>query len=129
LIPGVAVVLKKLADALVVFGSGDKVSAPRVLKIVESAGSAIGMTSGVHDELIVAARSECVDSIFKLLGSDSFRNDEEIALSTGEALGIFASEYVPDEAVENVEQITEEWPADFDETYAKAAPPQVEVSR
>ena len=129
MIPGVVVVLKQLSAALNKFGSGDRVNAPRVSKIVEAAGPVIGTAANVNDDAIKGARSECVDSVFKLLGSDSFRKDEEIGLSAGEALSIFASEYISKEPEVDLERMKEEWPSDLDETYAKASPPPVEVSQ
>ncbi|KAL3920061.1 MAG: hypothetical protein SGILL_003448 [Bacillariaceae sp.] len=127
LIPGMTVALSKLGLGLTKFGNGDRASAPRVLKLIEPAGHAIAVviTSQRPETSIQTAQSECVDAIFKLLGSDAFRKDEEIALSAGEALATFASAYRSDNVL--IEGSMNEWPDDMDVDFSRALPPPAQI--
>lgn len=119
--------LTKLALGLSKFGNGDRTSAPRVLKLIEPAGLAIAAVAAAHwnDTSMQSAKSECVDALVKLLGSDAFRKDEEIALSVGEALATYAAAFPTTEA--SAEAAANEWPADMDEDFARTLTPPGQV--
>jgi len=116
LIPGLNTVLANLGNGLIKFGNGDRASAPRVLKLLEPAGAALAFASTISDDSIVHAQSDCLDAIFKLLGSDAYRKDEEIALSTGEALARIASSYLSNE---EFDEGGAEWPSDMNDTFLR----------
>ena len=82
-------------------------------------------TAQLHDASLDCARSECVGALFKVLGSDAFRKDEEISLSVGEALATYASAFASSE--DSMQLAVNEWPGDLDEDFAAALdpPPQV----
>jgi hypothetical protein len=115
---GLASVLKNEAAALNRFGDGDRVNAPRVLKLIEPSGLSISIAAGSSE------RSNCVDALFKLLGSGAFRKDEEIGLAVGEALATFAEADCDLSAKVDVG----DWPLQMDETFARNSPPAVQVS-
>lgn len=120
--PGMTSVLKNLTSALNKFGHGDRMNAPRVLKLIEPTGLSIAVSVGLSE------RSECVDALFKLLGSDAFRKDEEISLAIGEALALFAEAYTILETDSSSTINTEDWPLDMDEKFGRSLPPPVQVS-
>ena len=111
--------LKCLTNALNKFGHGDRINAPRVLKLIEPAGLALSISTGLDE------RSECVGSLFKLLGSDAFRKDEEIGLVIGEALALFAESYKDSEA--NLASNATNWPLDMDDKYGRSLSPPAQV--
>ena len=121
--PGMTSVLKNLTSALKKFGHGDRMNAPRVLKLIEPMGLAIAVSSGLDERL------ECVAALFKLLGSDSFRKDEEIGLVIGEALALFAEAY--NTAQDNISSETsvENWSLDMDEGFGRTLSPPAQVSK
>ncbi|VEU39441.1 unnamed protein product [Pseudo-nitzschia multistriata] len=112
---GMASVLKNTTLALNKFGHGDRVNAPRVLKAIEPTGLSIAVSSSTTEQ------SECVAALFKLLGSDAFRKDEEIGLAIGEALALFA------ETDKSTAMASGDWPLDLDETYARSLSPSCRV--
>lgn len=107
-------VLNSITVALGKFGHGDRMNAPRVLKLIESTG--VALSSGIPERL------ECVDALFKLLGSEAFRKDEEIGLAIGEALALFAEAYSA-----TGETDTRDWPMDLDATFARSLSPPSQV--
>jgi len=110
-------VLKNQASALNRFGDGDRVNAPRILKLIEPSGLSISIAAGLSE------CSNCVAALFKVLGSDAFRKDEEIGLAVGEALATFA------EADCNLLQKigARDWPLGMDDFFARNSPPAVQV--
>ncbi len=120
--PGMASVLKNLTSALNKFGHGDRMNAPRVLKLIEPMGLSIAVSSGLDERL------ECVAALFKLLGSDSFRKDEEIGLVVGEALALFAEAYSTSQDDLSSETCAENWPLDMDESFGRTLSPPAQVS-
>jgi hypothetical protein len=121
-------VLRKLSTGLTKFGNGDQSSAPRVMKLIEPAGLAVAVvaTGQLGNQQFWSAGSECFDALFRLLGSDAFRKDEEIALSVGEALATYASAYLSYEA--SVDKSGNEWPAGLDEDFVETLSPPPKVS-
>lgn len=115
-------VLNSLASALNKFGHGDRINAPRLLKLIEPTGLSIAVSSGL------AERSECVGALFKLLGSEAFRKDEEISLVVGEALALFAEAYNTSQGDMSSNANVENWPLDFDETFGRNLSPPAQVS-
>ena len=118
--PGMSSALKSLTNALNKFGHGDRINAPRVLKLVEPAGLSLAVSTGLGE------RSDCVEALFKLLGSDAFRKDEEIGLVIGEALALFAEAYSSSE--EDLSTSIENWPLDMNDTFARSLSPPAQVS-
>jgi len=119
--PGMTSVLKNITIALNKFGHGDRMNAPRVLKLIEPTGLSIGISSGL------TVRPDCVTALFKLLGSDAFRKDEEIGLAIGEALALFAESYNTAKIESSAIIGTGDWPLDMDETFAKNLSPPSQV--
>ena len=113
--------LKNVACALNKFGHGDRMNAPRVLKLIEPAGLSVAVSVGLSE------RSDCVDALFKLLGSDAFRKDEEIGLAIGEALALFAEACKTIETDTSTKMDTVDWPLDLDETFARSLSPPGQV--
>lgn len=117
-----ASVLKSLTSALNKFGHGDRINAPRVLKLIEPAGLSIAVSTGLVE------RSECVGALFRLLGSDAFRKDEEISLVVGEALALFAEAHDVRQDDLSSKPDTENWPLDLDDTFGRSLSPPSQVS-
>ena len=111
-------VLKDLTNAIHKFGNGDRVSGPRASKVVEPAGLVCSIVSASTEQEDIKACSECIDALFRLLGSDAFRKDEEIALSVGESLAVlFQSKARPD----LFPTYSLPWPEGMDENFAQNA--------
>eukprot|EP00537_Pseudo-nitzschia_pungens_P002169 CAMPEP_0172363244 /NCGR_PEP_ID=MMETSP1060-20121228/6658_1 /TAXON_ID=37318 /ORGANISM="Pseudo-nitzschia pungens, Strain cf. cingulata" /LENGTH=2421 /DNA_ID=CAMNT_0013085947 /DNA_START=205 /DNA_END=7470 /DNA_ORIENTATION=- len=119
--PGMTSLLTSIAIALNKFGHGDCVNAPRVLKLIDPTGLALGASSGVPEQ------SDCVSALFRLLGSDAFRKDEEIGLAIGEALALYAEAYAAVDADSSSSTDTEDWPLTMDEAFAKSLSPPGKV--
>eukprot|EP00536_Pseudo-nitzschia_multiseries_P015198 jgi/Psemu1/320813/estExt_fgenesh1_pm.C_8350006 len=119
--PGMESLLTNIAIALNKFGHGDCVNAPRLLKLIDPTGLALGASSGVTE------RSDCVRALFRLLGSDAFRKDEEIGLTIGEALALYAEVRNANETDSGPVIETENWPLDMDEAFAKSLSPASKV--
>ncbi len=122
------VVLQRIASAIGKFGNGDRANSPRVTKIVEPAGLTLAVASVSPGAQIATARSECVDALINLLGSDAFRKDEEVALSVGEALATFAAVFKIPCAVE-WGRFASHSPTDMDPAFASESPAPVQVSQ
>lgn len=103
-------------------------NAPRVLKLAEPAGLVLAATAASSGSQTATARSECVDALFKLLGSDAFRKDEEIALSVGESLATFAEAYRIEDAAAWA-TAGSQLPSDMDLAFALNSPPPVQVRK
>ena len=110
-----ASVLNNTAFGLKKFGDGDCVNAPRVLKLIEPTGLCLSVAISLPE------RSHCVDALFKLLGSEAFRKDEEIGLAIGEALATFS------EAYKTLDFGIQNWPMNMDESFARNSPPPTQV--
>jgi hypothetical protein len=117
-------VVRDLTKSLNKFGNGDRVNAPRSSKVVEPTGLVLGVVTPAPEEDVVGARLECTDALFKLLGSDAFRKDEEIALAVGEALAVFSQAQM-DAAITMNDVLP--WPDGMDEDFAKKSSPPVHV--
>lgn len=115
-------VLENVKIALNKFGHGDRMNAPRLLKLIEPAGLSIAVSTGITE------RAECVEALFKLLGSDAFRKDEEIGLFIGEALALFAESYNDIEIDSPSKTGTGHWPQDLDDVFASSLSPPNQVS-
>lgn len=118
-----SVVLSELTEAIAKYGHGDFMDSFRLTKLVRAAGICLAATT-IGDGL-GSARLLCVNSMFNLLGSSSFRKDEEIALVVGESLALYA------DALESGTFVwsssPEERPTEFSETYASLLPPHEHV--
>jgi proteasome component ECM29 len=122
-----ASVVSNLTKALNKFGHGDAVNPARTLKIVKASGvclAATGSTSDLNIDvldgenriILQCARLECVNALFELLGSISYRKEEEISIVVGESLALFADfSFVCPKA--------EVWPREFDTSFANQLPP------
>ena len=119
--PGMVSVLQNVTSALNKFGHGDRMNAPRLLKLIEPSGLAIAVSTGLPK------CSECVEALFKLLGSDGFRKDEEIALVIGEALTLFAEASSTNETDAASIIGTEKWPLGMNEEFARSLSPPLQV--
>jgi proteasome component ECM29 len=117
-----ASVLKNATCALNKFGHSDRINAPRVLKLIEPTGLSIAVSTGLSE------RSECVGALFKLLGSDAFRKDEEIGLVIGEALALFAGACDTTETDSSSKIDTGNWPLGMDEIFGRSVSPPAQVS-
>lgn len=127
MIMATTVVLERIASAVGKFGNGDRVNSPRVTKLVEPAGLALAVAAAFPGLQIAPARTECVDALINLLGSDAFRKDEEVALSVGEALATLAEVYkIPTDSVE-WERLASHSPFDMDPEFASISPAPVQV--
>ena len=132
LVGGASVALERVSRALRKYGHGDFVDAPRVSRVVQTASIVLAATTCIADgdgsvENLGPARIQCSDAIFALLGSDSFRKDEEVALKAGEALALYADAFSPKDVVWSSE--SKVWPSSMDEEFASALPPHQEVRR
>ena len=124
--------LKCLHIALKRFGNGDQTDETRTNLVAKASGVVLAATTlrrnlaakEVNDE-IGKERLECVDALFGLLGSSSFRKDPEMMLEVGEALGIYADAYSPDGATWSLPD--EVKPTAFDLLYANKLPPHAQV--
>jgi hypothetical protein len=121
------VVFQRISTALGKFGNGDRVNSPRVTKLLEPAGLALAAAAPFPGLQISSARSECIDALINLLGSDAFRKDEEVALSVGEALATLTEVYkVPVDSGE-WEALASQSPFDMDTDFASKSPAPVQV--
>ena len=130
LIPGATIVLSNLSDAIRKYGNGEKIDIPRVSKLMKSTGmclAATTATTGRIDETTTLgeARLKCVDALFLMLGSTSFRKDEEVALWAGEALADYSDSFSPKDVTWSTKEDT--WPPDNNEEFALRLPPHQQV--
>eukprot|EP00978_Attheya_sp_CCMP212_P004710 scaffold10348_cov54-Attheya_sp.AAC.3 len=133
---GTASSLNELNAALRRYGNGDHTDPTRVSSLAEAVGVALAAsTSGAGHKNdsdskdstldLGPTRLLCVDSLFALLGSSSFRKDNEISLTVGEALVRYADAYSPKGALWT--RPKEGLPTSFDESYATELPPHAHV--
>jgi proteasome component ECM29 len=132
---GSAAVLNQLAAGLTKYGNGDSTDAARVVKLSKAAGDSLSASTSGSGIVSVNARGEdvglgparvkCADALFTLLGSMSFRKDEEIGLVAGEALACYADAYSPKNVVWGAANLL--WPDDFSESFASQLPPHQHV--
>jgi proteasome component ECM29 len=126
---GTTAALVKLATSLRKYGNGDHADATRTTKLAHAAGICLASSTsgaGSTGSNLGAARLDCVEALFSLLGSTAFRKDEEIALITGEALACYADAYSPKDVVWSSQ--SSNWPDDLNEDFAKELPPHQQVS-
>jgi len=132
--------LVKLASSIRKYGNGDHTDASRAYSLAEAAGTVLASSTLYTNKSsfssnsskteqnsinIGSSRLECVDALFSLLGSSSYRKDPEISLVVGEAISFYADAYGPKDAVWSMPQGIR--PEIFDETYANALPPHSQV--
>lgn len=121
-----AMVLNSIADAVTKYGHGDLMDAPRVAKLVVAAGQCLAATTIIAESLeqleLAVPRYRCFQAILLLLGSTSYRKDEEIALVAGEALALYSDAYSPVNATYG-KLDANNWPHDYSEDYARQLPP------
>jgi proteasome component ECM29 len=126
---GTTAALVKLATSLRKYGNGDHADATRTTKLAHAAGICLASSTsgaGSTGSNLGAARLDCVEALFSLLGSTAFRKDEEIALITGEALACYADAYSPKDVIWSSQ--SSNWPDDLNEDFAKELPPHQQVS-
>lgn len=132
-----ASILRNLTKTMKLFGHGDSVNQGRALKIVRTAGICLAATttgSGIvrsrvessSDGSLGLMRTECVDALFDLLGSLAARKEEEINIAVGEALADYSDAYSP-ENVKWSQCKLNDWPVEFDASYANQLPPHEHV--
>jgi len=144
LFDGVAEALDLLCKALKKFGNGDHTNPNRISFLSKATGVLLAAstvriipTSDVQSpacdieeirvvsEKIGRARLECVESLFALLGSSSYRKDQEIILTVGEALALYADAYSPNGAQWTMP--LQPRPTLFETAYANDLPPHVQI--
>lgn len=69
---------------------------------------------------------KCVDALFLMLESTSFREDEEVALWAGEALADYSDSFSPKDVTWSTKE--DMWPTDNNEEFALRLPPHQQVS-
>ena len=130
--------MKFLNTSLRRFGNGDRTNPQRAASLAEATGIVLAATT-VHKKSttqhsaaletksddIGMRRLDCVDSLFFLLGSSANRKDPELALVVGEALAMYADAYSPEGCEWTYPK--EEFPADFEQSYANDLPPHAHV--
>ena len=141
LLEGTGKALQDLVTSLKKYGNGDNTDPQRASLLAKAAGSVLAATTLLPDASVKSSgdnsddspigslkhlRLQCVDGIFALLGSNSFRKDAEISLVAGEALAAFADAYSPEGSEWSVPTVDE--PEEFDDNYAKELPPHKHVS-
>lgn len=123
--------LQSLCQALKRFGNGDQTDASRASTLSKAAGIALAATTlralDSQNHRIGKSRLECVESLFSLLGSSSYRKDPEMMLVVGEALALYADAYSPDGAQWTCP--TKKRPENFELSYANELPPHNQVSK
>eukprot|EP00551_Chaetoceros_affinis_P007513 CAMPEP_0203684740 /NCGR_PEP_ID=MMETSP0090-20130426/48190_1 /ASSEMBLY_ACC=CAM_ASM_001088 /TAXON_ID=426623 /ORGANISM="Chaetoceros affinis, Strain CCMP159" /LENGTH=1703 /DNA_ID=CAMNT_0050553919 /DNA_START=614 /DNA_END=5725 /DNA_ORIENTATION=+ len=122
--------LRLLSMALKKFGHGDLTDANRASSLSEAAGVILAATTVRESpddvgKRVGAVRLECVEALFALLGSSSYRKDQEIGLIIGESLALYADSYSPMGATWS--QPTQPRPANFESSYANELPPHAQV--
>jgi len=128
-------VLNQISAGLAKYGNGDHMDPPRVVKLAKAAGRCLASTttgSGIagpdlsgQNVSLGPARLGCVDAVFNLLGSMSFRKDEEIGLVAGEALASYADAFSPENATWS--SSGQDWPLDYSQDFANELPPHEHV--
>jgi proteasome component ECM29 len=135
LFEGSTTVLVYLERAIRKYGNGDYCDAPRASTLAQAAGvvlaattSGAGFVSTDSERLnLGAARLQCVDALFSLIGSMAYRKDSEVALVAGEALALYADAYNVDNGAWS--GYADEWPETYDEVFAQKLPPHQQVRR
>jgi proteasome component ECM29 len=127
-----SIALMKLAEALVRYGHGDYTDTMRVTRLARASGMCLAATTycfgGEKAEETVnlgQSRIACVNALFGLLGSSSFRKDEEIGLVVGESLALYADSFSPQSVVWS--SACTEWPSLYSEDFAVQLPPHRHV--
>lgn len=130
LVDGVCKALNSTCKALKKYGNGDHTDASRANNLSEAAGIMLAVTtvcsssSSNHDR-IGTARLECVEALFSLMGSSSYRKDPEFMLVVGEALAFYADAYSPDGVTWTYPM--QDKPETFESSYANELPPHSQV--
>ena len=84
-------VLVNLTEMVNRFGNGDHHDATRVSGLARACGTVLSSTTPLGpDANLTSARDGCVECLFGLLGSDSYKKENEVALTCGEALATYA---------------------------------------
>ena len=116
-------VLKCLFTALKRFGNGDHTDENRASLLAKASGIALASTTvrmtpitGNSNDTIGSARLECVEALFALLGSQSYRKDPEMMLEVGEALSLYSDAFSPVGATWSWP--TEQKPKEYKQSYA-----------
>ncbi|KAG7360904.1 proteasome stabiliser [Nitzschia inconspicua] len=125
LVPAMTKVLSSVQFSLLQFGNGEQTNAPRTLKILKPAGLAMALANTMAMECVAGPLSECVSATIKLLGSDSFRKDEEVALYAGEALAKYACAH--ESTMVPSQDLSIGWPTELSETFARSLTPPAHV--
>lgn len=129
LLEGTGKALQDLVTSLKKYGNGDNTDPQRASLLAKAAGSVLAATTLLPDDSPIGSlkhlRLQCVDGIFALLGSTSFRKDAEISLVAGEALAAYADAYSPEGSEWSVPTVDES--EEFDDNYAKELPPHRQV--
>ena len=125
--------IEKLSVSMKKFGHGDSTNTGRMSSLVHASGillasstSGAGSVSleGDSSTSLGKARLQCVDSLFFLFGSSSYRKDPELSILIGEALSEYSNAYGPD-AVWTIS--SNPWPDPYDECHAADLPPHSQV--
>ena len=78
-------VFESLSKTIKRYGDGEHTDSTRVMSVVKCTGSVL-FAMGAD-----AGGDECRDRLFDLLGSDSYKKENEVALVAGEALSLYGS--------------------------------------
>ena len=127
MVSGAALALRNLSEAIRKYGNGETVDIPRVSKLTRSAAMCLAATTATTtaDANLGDSRLSCVESLFNLLGSVSFRKDEEVALWAGEALAEYSDAYSPINVTWSTAR--NDWPEEDNEEFARVLPPHQQV--
>ena len=125
--------IEKLSFAMKKFGHGDSTNTGRMSSLVHASGVLLASsTSGAGSDSpegdsstsLGKARLLCVDTLFFLFGSSSYRKYPELSILIGEALSEYSNAYGPD-AIWTIS--SKPWPDPYDECHAADLPPHSQV--
>jgi len=81
--------MNKTNQNILQFGHGDHHDATRVIGLITAAGYTLNFAACAVGTT-AASTTKCVDSLFKILGSDAYKKENEVAIKVGEALALYS---------------------------------------
>jgi proteasome component ECM29 len=126
LFDSVAVALDEMSASLRKFSSVDYADANRTASLIEASGLLLSAsTSGAGSVNLGAARLLCVDTLFGVLGSAVYKQDDELSLAVGGALVKYADAL--GQGKWSCSNSAVKWPEGYDEKFAFSLPPHVHI--
>jgi len=127
---GISETLANLDLALLKNLNGDKTDPIRAACLIKAAGTTLAASTSaagyVSDTIKIGqTRLQCMGALFKAIGSEAFRKNNEVALAAGEALAKYADAYSPQNATWSNKMNTR--PDEFDENFLNELPPHEQV--